>query len=236
MWDQYDIEDDDFDTILLNNDWEIMPTIVISDSGCPQAVTCCNLGGDLKFQVLYPPRYPHHHLSAKFTDQLCPIALQPRIARTTCAKEFCTTLGMSRQFSHFSGIDSCNVGLNRNTSVTSKLLCSHESIALAGRPDLHSLLSCKVYRGKISSEFSSSMKEESMRRFPCGSLTEYVQGSTFVPFEDNIYIQLGIGEEGKNTVSCVKSDCYEGGKCRRSWERSIYIVQTEDIHCYGTQF
>ncbi len=86
------------------------------------------------------------------------------------------------------------------------------------------------------SEFSSSMKEESMRCFPCGSLTKYVQGSTFVPFEDTIYIQLGIGEEGKNTMSCVKSDRYEGGKRRRSWARSIYIVQTEDINCYGTQF
>ena len=80
------------------------------------------------------------------------------------------------------------------------------------------------------------MKEESMRRFPCGSLKKYVQGSTLVPFDDTIYIQLGIGEEGENTVSCVKSDRYEGGKCRRSWARSIYIVQTEDIHCYGTQF
>ena len=71
MRDQYDREDDDFDTILLNNDWEIMPTIVIPDSGCPQVVTCRNHVGDSKFQVLYPPRHPHHHLSAKFTDQLC---------------------------------------------------------------------------------------------------------------------------------------------------------------------
>ncbi len=47
-----------------------------------------------------------------------------------------------------------------------------------------------------------------MRRFPCGSLTKYVQGSTFVPFEDTIYVQLCIGEEEENTVSCVKSDCY----------------------------
>jgi hypothetical protein len=115
---------------------------------------------------------------------------------------------MSRQYSHFSGIDSCNVGLNCNTSVTSILLCSHESIALADHPDLHSLLSCRVSGGLISSEFSSSMIEESMRRFPCGSLTKYVQGSTFVPFEDTIYVQLCIGEEEENTVSCVKSDCY----------------------------
>ena len=143
---------------------------------------------------------------------------------------------MSRQFSHFSGIDSCNVGLNCNASMNSKLLCSNESIALAGRPNLHSLLSRKVARGNFSSEFSSSMKEESMRHFPCGSLTKNVQGSTFVPFEETIYIQLGIGEEEENTVSCVKYDCYEGGKCRHSWARYIYIVQTEDIHCYGTQF
>ena len=84
-------------------------TIVISESGCPRVVTCRNRGGGSKFQVLYPPRYPDHHLSAKCTDQLCPIVVQPRIVRTTRAKEFCTTLGMSRQYSHFSGIDSCDV-------------------------------------------------------------------------------------------------------------------------------
>jgi hypothetical protein len=101
MWDQFDREDDDFDSILLNRGWEIRPAIVISESGCPRVVTCRNHRDGSKFQVLYPPRYPEHHLSAKCTNQLCPIAVQPRIARTTCAKEFCTTLGMSHQYSHF---------------------------------------------------------------------------------------------------------------------------------------
>ena len=71
MWDQYDREDEDFDIILLIKDCQIRPTIVISDSGCPQVVTCRNHCGGSKFQVLYPPRYPNHHLSDKFTDQLC---------------------------------------------------------------------------------------------------------------------------------------------------------------------
>jgi len=31
MWDQYDREDHDFDTILLNPEWEIKPSIVISE-------------------------------------------------------------------------------------------------------------------------------------------------------------------------------------------------------------
>jgi hypothetical protein len=70
MWDQYDREDDDFDSILLNPGWEIRPAIVISESGCPWVVTCRNHGGGSKFQVLYPPCYPDHHLSAKCTDQL----------------------------------------------------------------------------------------------------------------------------------------------------------------------
>jgi hypothetical protein len=162
MWDQYDREDYDFDSILLNRGWVIRPAIVISESGCPQVVTCCNHGGGSKFQVLYPPCYPEHHLSAKCTNQLCPIVVQPRITRTTCAKEFCTTLGMSCQYSHFSGIDSCNVSLNGNSSVTSELLCGHKSLALAGRPDFHALLSHKVAKNQILQEFASSMKEEAI--------------------------------------------------------------------------
>ena len=157
MWDQYDREDNDFDTILLNR-----PSIVISKTGCHQVVTCRNHGGGSKYQVLYPPCYPDHHLSAKYTDQLSSIVLQSRIARTTRANKFSTTFGMSRQFLHFSGIDSCDVGLNGNSSVTSELLCSHESIALAGRPDICALLSRTVANGQINLELSSSMTDESI--------------------------------------------------------------------------
>ena len=158
MWDQYDREDNDFDTILLNR-----PSIVISKTGCHQVVTCRNHGGGSKYQVLYPPRYPDHHLSAKYTDQLSPIVLQPRIAQTTRAKEFSTTFGMSRQFLHFSGIDSCDVGLNGNSSVTSELLCSHKSIVLAGHPDIRALLSRKVADSQINYELSSSVMDESIQ-------------------------------------------------------------------------
>jgi hypothetical protein len=140
---------------------------------------------------------------------------------------------MSRQYSHFSGIDSCNVGLNGNSSVTSKLLCGHKSLALAGHPNLHALLSHKVAKQQILKEFASSMKEESIQHYPTGSLTKFVQGAMFVPFGDAIYIQLGIGE---NTIPCVKSICSGVVQCCHTWVRTIYIVQTEDIHHYGTQF
>jgi hypothetical protein len=123
---------------------------------------------------------------------------------------------MSRQYSHFSGIDSCNVGLNGNSSVTSKLLCGHESLALAGRPDLHALLSRKVAKNQILQEFASSMKEESIRHHPTGLLTKFVQGATFVPFGDAIYIQLGIGKDGENTVPCIKSHRAGVVQCRRT--------------------
>jgi hypothetical protein len=216
MWDQYDREDDDFDSILLNHGWEIRPAIVISQSGCPRVVTCGNHGGGSKFQVLYPPCYPEHHLSAKCTDQLFPIVNQPRIVRTTCAKEFCTTLGMSHQYLHFSGIDSCDVGLNGNSSVTSELLCGHEPLALAGCPDLHALLSHKVAKNQIFQEFASLMKEEAIRRHPTGLLTKSVQGAKFVPFGDAIYIQLGIGEDVENTTPCTKSHHSGVAQCCRT--------------------
>jgi hypothetical protein len=204
MWDQYNREDDDFDLILLNRRWEIRPAIVISESGCPQVVTCRNYGGGSKYQVLYPPCYPDHHLSAKYTNQLSPIVVQPRIAQTTWAKEYCTTLRMSRQYLNFSGINSCDVGLNGNSRVTSKLLCGHKSLALAGHPNLHALLSHNVVEHQILPEFASLMKKEAIQCHPTGSLTKSVQGSTFVPFGDAIFIQLGIGEDGENTIPCVK--------------------------------
>jgi hypothetical protein len=95
---------------------------------------------------------------------------------------------MSRQYLHFSSINSCNVGLNGNSRVTSKLLSGHESLALAGRPNLHALLSRKVAEHQVLPEFASSMKEEAIQRHPTGSLTKSLQGSTFVPFGDAIFI------------------------------------------------
>ena len=120
--------------------------------------------------------------------------------------------------------------------ITSELLCAHESLALAGRPDLHALLSRKVAENQILQEFASSMKEESIRRYPTSLFTKFVQGATFVPFGDAIYIQLGIGEDGESTVLCIKSHRSGVVQCRRNWARTIYTVQTEDIHWYGTQF
>jgi hypothetical protein len=81
---------------------------------------------------------------------------------------------MSRQYSHFSGIDSCNVGLNGNIRVTSDLFCGHESLALAEHPNLHALLSRKVAKHQILPEFASLMKEEAIQRHPTGLLTKSV--------------------------------------------------------------
>jgi hypothetical protein len=67
-------------------------------------------------------------------------------------------------------------------------------------------------------------------------LTNSVQGATFVPFGDAIYIQLGIGKDGENTIPCVKSHRSGVVQCCRTWARAIYIVQTEGMHQYGTQF
>jgi hypothetical protein len=58
----------------------------------------------------------------------------------------------------------------------------------------------------------------------------------FVPFGDAIYIQLGIGKDGENIIPCVKSHCSRVVQCRCTSARTIYIVQTEDMHCYSTQF
>ncbi len=80
------------------------------------------------------------------------------------------------------------------------------------------------------------MKEEAIRRHPTGSLTKFVQGAMFVPFRDAMYIQLGIGKDGENTIPCIKSHRSGVVQCRRTWARNIYTVQTKDMHWYGTQF
>ncbi len=187
MWDQYDVKDTHYNTILLNKGWEIRPAALISETGCPQVVTCCLHGGGSKCQVLNPPCYPDHQLSAKYTDQLSPIVLQPRIARTTCAKEFWSTLGMSHQFLHFSSIISCNISLHGNSRVSSELCYSHESPVLAGVLIYMHCYHTMLMRARCFKNSHQECKKSPNVIFLIGTLIKYIQGSKFVLFGDSIH-------------------------------------------------
>ncbi len=143
---------------------------------------------------------------------------------------------MSCQFLHFSVIDSCDVGLNGNSSVSSELLCSHESIAW-----LVILIYMHCYHVRLPTRarcFKNSHHWCEMSPYNVFHAVHWpsLYKGLHLFLSKTLYTFSSAFKDGNNTVLWVKSDCVEGGKCRRIWARTIYIVQTEDSLRYGTQF
>ena len=232
-WNQYFREENDFDLILLNDDWKVMPTIIWSDSG-PKVLTCRYHGGGSDKLYLYPPRHPNHNLSAECPDELCHLKINQRYQKPMMAKAFSTQFAMCRQIGTFSGIATCNLTTKSEWDMPSILRSQHEALSIAGRDDINCLLSKKVEAHQATALLAESLRELSEYKYPPGSLTRYIDGSTFIGFEDNILTQLSVSE-GDTFINCIDVRG-ERVRCRRSWPRRINLIQTEDSNHYGTQF
>ena len=230
---------DDYDSVLFNKtdtNWKIKPSIIFTIDG-PQVLTCRHHNNGDDHLRLYPPRPPHHNLSARQPDQLSHCVIVPRVARPTIAKAYNTTFSMSSQRGCFAGIDTMDVTTHSSWSHTSELLAQHESNSLAGRNDIVQLLSQKVEAGQVSHTLASNLISASKQRVPEGSLERCCQGATFVPFIDSIKIHLAQSADDNDDglISCV-NDENETIKCRRAWSQTINIIQMEDSDGFGYQF
>ena len=237
MSEQYFRDEGDYDHVELNPEWAIMPTIILSVDG-PQVLTCRHHGRGDDHHRLYPPRPPHHDLSATRTDQLSHVTIKPRIAQPTFTSVSNTRYSMTTLHGNFTGMDTMNICTHSNWSFTSELMAYHESLQLHGRDDHTHLLAQKVARGQMSQELADNMLSESRHRFPDGSITRYIQGSTFVTLIDIISIQLHQSQEECDDGGLIEAinDGDETVDCRRGWPRRINIIQMEDMHGYGYQF
>ena len=130
-----------------------------------------------------------------------------------------------------------NVSTISDWSKTSPLLAEHECNILYGRNDLVHLLSAKVEAKQVTPELSQNIRQYSQDCCPPGSLDKYRQGATYVPISDIITLHLAQSYDDGNSglITAIKDNNREI-HCRRSWSRTINIVQMEDIHCYGFQF
>ena len=90
---------------------------------------------------IHPPRSPHFHsLSSKQGDQLCQVVLKTRTISPIKASKYSTTYQMHEQRGFFQGIDTCNVTNFGDFSFNSVLLEESESVSIANRPNVNSLL------------------------------------------------------------------------------------------------
>lgn len=228
----------DYDTVMLNESWPILPTIIITDVGA-KVLTCRHHSGGDQYLRLYPPLTPHHNLSALQADQLSHVKATTRIAKPTRRFQNNTTFSMVTLQGGFSGVDSMTVSSQGNWYKTSYLLSEHESNSFHGRNDIKQLLSRMKETGLINERLAASIEEEAMR-ITENSLDRYCQGSTYVTYLDMIGIHLDQTQDDHDAglievIKCV-NNADKQEEARRSWSRTINIIQMEDSHCYGTQF
>ena len=227
------------DMILLNENWTVMPTVIIHPEDGIVALTCPSHNkANRKYLTLHPPRKPCHNLSATKADQLSPCIIQQRTCQSIKAAKYNTVFTMSEQHSDFNGVDSLTIRDEGSFTCQSSMLEYHETLSIANRPDINELVSRNVEEKIMSSELASSLRIGARKKFPPGSVANYIQGATYVGMADAMKMQLYATEY--NHVQVRKMDTTCAGvlhevvvACPRQWSHIINYVQMEDMHGYG---
>ena len=111
------------------------------------------------------------------------------------------------------------------------------------------LIEQKTINKQISQDLAKSLIQNAKRRFSMSDFQNHAQGSTYVSFSDMIDIQL-FESQDIQTIEMINDKPrtrtrnsrrnnrfdFEIIHAKRSWQRSINLLKTEDKFGYGTQF
>ena len=238
-WDMYNRNANEYDLILLNDEWKIKPSIVIDENGV-HVLTCkYHDGGEDKLSLFTPQSPSKNIFNADISDQLSHCVKIPRITKPMKAKKYNTTFAMVQCHSSYSGVDTMSLTTKSNFNKCSELLSQHEDATIIGREDINHLLHNKIKNSEISPELANSFLHNAKARYTKDHLRRRCQGSTYVGFEDIVRIQLFESSQNKEINVLIERDDDRPSperSVRRSWSIIINLLQTEDSNGYGSQF
>ena len=222
-----------YETLLLNPRWVVFPSVAMNKG--PYILTCMSHNSGTLRKYLHIPRYPfEHNLPSKFGDQLSHAVINPRSIKPMKKSKYSNSYQMHEQRGCFQGIDTCSISCVGNFSYWSILLNESESLTLAHRADILSLLGKLQKEKKISSNVHKEMIENSrqvMKQFD--GIDEYCHGATFVTLSDALSLQRQVGEENLIEISNNNGNMI---KCKRNWIQKVIFCQKYDKDRYGAQF
>ena len=173
--------------------------------GCQNLQAPCH-HNTMKGLYPHPPRKPDHNLSSEISDQLCHVNIAPRLCKSVQARVFNTKKTMHTQKASYAGMDSANVTDSYHFRTMSSMLSGHETLSMAGRPDINHLASKNLEEGNMMAGLATSIREEAARLYPKGSLTKYLQGSTYVDLSDSMVLHLNPSNSCNEAVVQCNSD------------------------------
>ena len=234
-------EENDYDTVLLNKNWKIVPTAYLDLDEGLVALVCRNHHKHSKMKRLYlhPPRKPRHNLSAERADELSHCQMQPLTCVPMKRNKYTSSFQMNNQIATWGGIDSATVGMGRRFSARLDYMNSqHEILSMVGRGDIVALAWENVKEGKMIQEYVDGLIELGRYHYPDGrgSIESFTHGSTYVSPEDAMDLQME-STQAMGINVCVYPPRMRGGyeliNCQRSWLPMINYIQMEDKHCLG---
>ena len=235
----------DYDTILMNKKWKVLPSIVMDEKGTPMVLMCRHhyKHSDMKHLHMHPPRKPYHNLSPERADQLSHAIVQAATLQTTRSHKFCSSFRMHTQESSWAGIDTFTVGTCGNFGGNNMaMLGEAASLSLKMRNDIKSLAAENVKEEIMTPEYLQSMEDYGKHAYPDDLIMSLIHGSTYVPIDDAIDLQMDstqdenvlitIHKNARNSLiaGTVTTDVMSA---KKSWLPMINYVQIEDLTRYG---
>ena len=180
----------DYDDLLFNTSWKVLPSISFVSGKGPCVLTCREHDGGTKKLYIHPPRQPHHIIPSHKGDQLCHAVIKPRLIRPMVASKFNITYQMHEQRGSFQGIDTCDITNFGDFSFCSVLLDESESRSIKYRPDINSLLDQLTTDNYLSSATVKAMHERAIGSGPSEEIIKKcLVGATYVSLEDALLLQ-----------------------------------------------
>ena len=131
---------DDYDCLLLNYSWKVMPSVCLRKGHGAEVMTCKDHNKGCSKCMIHPPQQPHHILASNYSDQIFHAVIKPRTVTTLKANSYSNTYKMHEQQGDFNGIDTCSITQYQKFKLLSYLLQENELRSLKGGADINALL------------------------------------------------------------------------------------------------
>lgn len=237
------------DYVLMNKNWPILPSMILSGNGMSMLV-CRNHFKPSDQKRLHPhlPRKVLHPLASTRSANLCHAVIRPRSLKSQISSKFNTSASVRTLVSGFSGSDTACVSVNQSFLGSSRILLEDEVLSMRERPDIVHLAEAMVREDKIHPDLKKDWEDNANVLF--GAREEEVAkariGATFTPTKNALILQTHACDSSKIDAIILKKKHekdpqdkqYVESKilCGRNWDPILGNIQVEDDENYGWPF
>ena len=174
---------------LMNDSWEVKPSIRFDESRGPIFLSCADHNGGTREKYFHLPRQPFG-IPASRGDSLSHVTLQARTIKPMKRRKFSTGYQLNECRGTYGGIHTCTVSERRSFDFLSTVTELHMSSALKGRADIPGLLSQLVSAQLVSADSAAAWCKRADTLFPSSVLLDQLaRAGTMMSLSDCVKLQ-----------------------------------------------